>query len=146
MQYSLKELRARKGWTQRETAQKLGVSEQTYNAWKKDVSGVAVSKVNALAIDSEWDMKSLEDAVDIMLNPDEMFEDGENYVELIQEWTLDDHGDVPLFHYEEKSYEVSWYILGMMPNIMRRLKKSETDTQIQTRRFRHTDSGTSVVD
>ena len=49
VQYSLKELRARKGWTQRETAKKLGISEQTYNAWEKDVSGVAVSKVNALA-------------------------------------------------------------------------------------------------
>lgn len=47
--YTLRELRARKGWTQRETARKLGVSEQTYNAWEKDVSGVAVSKVNALA-------------------------------------------------------------------------------------------------
>lgn len=47
--YTLRELRARKGWTQRETARKLGISEQTYNAWEKDVSGVAVSKVNALA-------------------------------------------------------------------------------------------------
>lgn len=49
MKYTLKELRARKRWTQRETAQKLGVSEQTYNAWEKDVSGVAISKVNAVA-------------------------------------------------------------------------------------------------
>lgn len=49
MRYTLKELRARKGWTQKETAKKLGISEQTYNAWEKDVSGVAVSKVNALA-------------------------------------------------------------------------------------------------
>lgn len=49
MRYTLRELRARKGWTQKETAQKLGISEQTYNAWEKDVSGVAVSKVNALA-------------------------------------------------------------------------------------------------
>lgn len=48
--YSLKELRARKNWTQKETAKNLGISEQTYNAWEKDVSGVAVSKVNALAI------------------------------------------------------------------------------------------------
>ena len=47
--YTLRELRARKGWTQRETARKLGISEQTYNAWEKDISGVAVSKVNALA-------------------------------------------------------------------------------------------------
>lgn len=49
MKFSLKELRARKGWTQKETADKLGVSTQTYNAWEKDISNVAVSKVNAIA-------------------------------------------------------------------------------------------------
>lgn len=49
MRYSLKELRARKQWTQRETARRLGISEQTYNSWEKDVSHVAISKVNALA-------------------------------------------------------------------------------------------------
>ena len=49
VRYSLRELRARKNWTQKETAQKLGISEQTYNAWEKDVSGVAISKVSALA-------------------------------------------------------------------------------------------------
>lgn len=47
--YSLKELRARKGWTQSQTALKLGVSTQTYNAWEKDISNVGISKVNALA-------------------------------------------------------------------------------------------------
>lgn len=49
MQYSLRELRARKGWTQKETAGFLGVSQQTYNAWEKDISNVAVSKVIAVA-------------------------------------------------------------------------------------------------
>lgn len=49
MQYSLRELRARKSWTQRETAIKLGVSVQTYNAWEKDISNVAISKVSAVA-------------------------------------------------------------------------------------------------
>ncbi|MDO4486073.1 MAG: helix-turn-helix transcriptional regulator [Bacillota bacterium] len=47
--FSLRELRARKGWTQQETADKLGISTQTYNAWEKDISGVAVSKVQAVA-------------------------------------------------------------------------------------------------
>lgn len=47
--YTLKELRARKNWTQRETAKKLGISEQTYNAWEKDISNIGVSKVNAVA-------------------------------------------------------------------------------------------------
>lgn len=49
MKYTVKELRARKNWTQRETARKLGVSEQTYNAWERDISRVAISKVQALA-------------------------------------------------------------------------------------------------
>lgn len=47
--YTMKELRARKEWTQAETAEKLGVSVQTYNAWEKDISGVAISKVQAVA-------------------------------------------------------------------------------------------------
>lgn len=47
--YTLKELRARKDWTQAETAGYLGISPQTYNAWEKDISNVAVSKVQAVA-------------------------------------------------------------------------------------------------
>lgn len=39
MRYSLKELRARKGLNQSETAEKLGVSTQTYNAWEKQILG-----------------------------------------------------------------------------------------------------------
>ncbi len=48
-QYSLKELRARKNMTQAEVAEEIGVSPQTYNAWEKDVSNVAIGKVKALA-------------------------------------------------------------------------------------------------
>ena len=49
MKYSLKELRARKNKTQKEVATAMGVSAQTYNAWEKDISGVAIRKVMALA-------------------------------------------------------------------------------------------------
>lgn len=49
MQFTLKELRARKNETQVQTAEALGVSVQTYNAWEKDISNVSVSKVNAVA-------------------------------------------------------------------------------------------------
>ena len=48
-QFSLKELRARKNMTQEQVARELGVSVQTYNAWEKDISNVAVSKVQAVA-------------------------------------------------------------------------------------------------
>ena len=49
IRYTLKELRARKNVTQAQVASDLGISAQTYNAWEKDISNVAVSKVIALA-------------------------------------------------------------------------------------------------
>lgn len=48
-QFSVKELRARKNETQKQVADAVGVSTQTYCAWEKDISNVAVSKVKALA-------------------------------------------------------------------------------------------------
>ena len=48
-QYTIKELRARKNETQAQTAAAVGVTVQTYCAWEKDISNVAVGKVNALA-------------------------------------------------------------------------------------------------
>lgn len=35
--------------TQAEVAENIGISTQTYNAWEKDVSNVAIGKVKALA-------------------------------------------------------------------------------------------------
>ena len=49
MKHSLKELRARKGETQVETAKSLGISTTTYSAWEQDISNVSISKVMALA-------------------------------------------------------------------------------------------------
>lgn len=49
MQYSIKELRARKDETQAETAKAIGVSTTTYVAWEKSLSNVSISKVAALA-------------------------------------------------------------------------------------------------
>ena len=39
-EYTLKELRARKNITQRQAAEKLGVSTQTYNSWESDFGRV----------------------------------------------------------------------------------------------------------
>ena len=49
MKYSPKELRARNNMTQKEVAEMLGISINTYNAWEKDISRVAIGKVSALA-------------------------------------------------------------------------------------------------
>lgn len=47
--FSIKELRARKGWTQAETAEILGVSTQTYNAWENNIENLTISKIKILA-------------------------------------------------------------------------------------------------
>ena len=49
MKYSLKELRARKNETQATVAEALGISNQTYCAWEKDISKVSFGKVVKLA-------------------------------------------------------------------------------------------------
>lgn len=49
MKFTLKELRARKNVTQKQVATALGVSPTTYNAWERDISNVAVGKVQAVA-------------------------------------------------------------------------------------------------
>lgn len=48
-QFTLKELRAKKDLTQVQVARDLGISPQTYCAWERNISNVAVSKVKALA-------------------------------------------------------------------------------------------------
>lgn len=55
MRYSLKELRARKGLNQSETAEKLGVSTQTYNAWEADFGMVKIR--NAIKIANLFGVK-----------------------------------------------------------------------------------------
>lgn len=49
MKYTIKELRARKNETQQQSAEALGISVQTYNAWERDISNVAISKVMSVA-------------------------------------------------------------------------------------------------
>lgn len=49
MQYSVKELRVRNNLTQAQSAEKLGVSTQTYNAWERDIARVPIGKVAAIA-------------------------------------------------------------------------------------------------
>ena len=49
LQFTIKEQRARKNETQKQVADSVGVSAQTYNSWEKSISNVSVSKVNALA-------------------------------------------------------------------------------------------------
>ena len=66
--------------------------------------------IGAVALDSNWNMEALQDVVEIMLNPDSYFDEDQedNYVGLIQEWTLKRYGMVPLYHFEKASQAI-WY-------------------------------------
>ncbi|MDE6600931.1 MAG: hypothetical protein K2K90_01955 [Lachnospiraceae bacterium] len=67
--------------------------------------------IGAVALDSDWDMEELQEVIQIMLDPDSYLKDDteDNYVELIQEWTLKRYGMVPWYHFEKASQAV-WYI------------------------------------
>lgn len=66
--------------------------------------------IGAVALDSNWNMEVLQDVIEIMLDPDSYFDEDQedNYVELIQEWTLKRYGIVPRYHFEKASQSV-WY-------------------------------------
>lgn len=62
--------------------------------------------IGAIALDSEWNIDVLHDAVEIMLDFDELVEenDSENYVQKIQEWTMKRFYRMPLYHFQEYSF------------------------------------------
>lgn len=68
--------------------------------------------LGAVALDSEWNLSELQDVVEIMLAPDsELQENTEpDYVGLIQDWTCKKSGKIPFYHFEEASYELTWYV------------------------------------
>lgn len=61
--------------------------------------------LGAIAIDSNWDQESLENSVSFMLNIDHYLNNGfnedEDYVGLVQQWNQKEHGDVPVYEFQE---------------------------------------------
>ena len=68
--------------------------------------------LGAIAIDCNWDMEKMQNAVDVMLYPESILADGdtENYPAMIQEWSYGKMGDIPLYHFDEGDYQITWYI------------------------------------
>ncbi len=67
--------------------------------------------LGAVALDCDWNMKTLQGVVEVMLDPDSSLETEEfNYVSFIQQWVYDNCDDIPLYHFEKGSYQTSWYI------------------------------------
>ena len=64
--------------------------------------------IGAVALDSGWDMKAMQDTVEIMLNPDEFLEESvDDYVGLLQAWVLKDTGTRPLYHYRKGCFQAA---------------------------------------
>lgn len=67
--------------------------------------------LGAIAIDCNWDMEKLQNAVEIMLSPKSVLADGdtEDYPTMIQKWSYNKVGDIPLYHFDERDYQITWY-------------------------------------
>lgn len=67
--------------------------------------------LGAITIDCNWDMEKLQNAVEIMLSPDSILadNDAEDYPSMIQAWSYNRIGDIPLYHFDEKGYQITWY-------------------------------------
>lgn len=67
--------------------------------------------LGAIAIDSNWNTEDLQNAVEIMLAPETILaeSDEEDYVSLIQEWSYNKTNGIPLYHFDERSYSITWY-------------------------------------
>lgn len=80
----------------------------TKNSVKEDLFEAILG---AIAIDSNWNMTDLENAVEIMLAPDNVLADDniEDYVSLIEEWSYIRMNSIPLYHFDKASYQYSWY-------------------------------------
>lgn len=67
--------------------------------------------LGAVALDSDWDMAKLEHVVMHMLDPETELDadDLENYVGLVQDWALEMHGKLPLYHESRFSYAYGFH-------------------------------------
>ena len=68
--------------------------------------------LGAVSVDSDWNLKEIQSAVEVMLEPDTFLHNASetNYVRLIQEWEMQRNGVLPWYKYKEASYTSTWYI------------------------------------
>ena len=70
--------------------------------------------IGAVALDSKWDLKTIEHVVEYMLEPEiELENEAEatfNYIGELQEWALSKEGELPLYHVEP--YGEAWMYYG----------------------------------
>lgn len=62
--------------------------------------------IGAVTLDCDWDWDEITDTIGYMLRPEDRLEndDDDNFVELIQEWSLRNSGELPDIHTDHSSY------------------------------------------
>lgn len=88
----------------------MGKSDQNNHVEEKDSvkEDLFEAIIGAVALDCNWDIKKLEQVVVLMLEPD-LEEEDENYIQLLQEWSLQKFGSLPLYHVEDYNTN-HWYV------------------------------------
>lgn len=95
--------------------------------------------LGAVALDSGWDMKSMQDAVEMMLHLDYYLENGFNgqndYVSLIQEWHQKETGELPDYRFMHKQdYDIQrMFRYLIIANRRQRMEAGEGDIVCELR-------------
>lgn len=75
--------------------------------------------IGAVALDCDWNIETIQDVVETMLDIeyylDNGFNDENNYVDLIQQWTQKAYHQVPIYEFEE--YDEGFECFLRLPNI-----------------------------
>lgn len=67
--------------------------------------------IGAIALDSGWNIETIQSSVEVMLNPDDIiYSEDINYVTEVQEWALNNSGSVPILFFHHTSQSTNWYI------------------------------------
>lgn len=92
--------------------------------------------IGAVTIDTNWDWGEIRDVVEYMLDPETYLNNNEeNYVELIQEWSLKRYGELPWSQVSNSSYS-DYFYAGFYPNNeIRSTPKRESNIIIDAREF-----------
>ena len=70
--------------------------------------------LGAVAIDSNYDLKALQDVIELMLNPEALiFDDEINYIQEVQDWSLRRAGELP-----EREFKENYGFYTMSPGLL----------------------------
>lgn len=86
----------------------MGTGDVEQEVWENDSvqEDLFEAIVGAVALDSNWNIKTLENVIDLMLEPDYYLENGfnneKNYVALLQQWYQKKHHNIPVYCFSNK--------------------------------------------